>query len=74
MDRNLKAFVERENIAHYLEQIKSEADPVKRKLLVQLLNEEKAKYVSGNAIVAIASGALPPVIDRTLREALDVRA
>ena len=40
MDRNLKAFVERENIANYIEQIKSESDPVKRKLLAKLLDEE----------------------------------
>ncbi len=53
MDRNLKAFIERENIAHYVAQIKSEADPVKRKLLVKLLNEEKAKQ--GSCSVAIAS-------------------
>ncbi len=48
MDRNLKAFVERENIANYIEQIKSKSDPVKRKLLAKLLDEEKAKQVKSD--------------------------
>ncbi len=56
MDQTLKSFIERENIANYIEQIKTEADPVKRKLLARLLDEERAKQVSSDAIAAVVSG------------------
>jgi hypothetical protein len=39
-------FIERLNIAHYLEQLKTVTDPIKREMLQQLLVEEKAKQVS----------------------------
>ena len=39
-------FVERQNIAHYAEQLKTEPDMNKRKTLEQLLAEEKAKQAS----------------------------
>jgi hypothetical protein len=39
-------FIERLNIAHYLEQLKTVTDPIKRETLQQLLVEEKAKQVS----------------------------
>ncbi|MGC2078180.1 MAG: hypothetical protein WA728_19525 [Xanthobacteraceae bacterium] len=42
MDR----FIERQNIAHYVEQLKTETDPIKREMLQQLLAEGKAKQVS----------------------------
>jgi hypothetical protein len=47
----LKSFVERANIGRYIEQMKSETDPVKRTLLATLLDEEKAKQVSSDAVV-----------------------
>ena len=39
-------FIERLNIAHYLEQLKTVTDPIKREMLQQLLAEEKAKQAS----------------------------
>jgi hypothetical protein len=39
-------FVERQNIAHYVDQLKTEKDLTKRAMLEQLLVEEKAKQAS----------------------------
>jgi hypothetical protein len=39
-------FVERQNIAHYVDQLKSEKDLTKRAMLERLLAEEKAKQAS----------------------------
>jgi hypothetical protein len=39
-------FIERQNIAHYIDQLNSETDPVKRATLKRLLAEEKAKQTS----------------------------
>jgi hypothetical protein len=39
-------FIERLNIVHYLEQLKTVTDPIKREMLQHLLVEEKAKQVS----------------------------
>jgi hypothetical protein len=39
-------FVERQNIAHFVEQLKTEADPIKREMLERLLAEEKARGAS----------------------------
>jgi hypothetical protein len=39
-------FIERQNIAHYLEQLKTATDPNKREMLQQLLVEERAKRES----------------------------
>lgn len=39
-------FVERQNIAHYVEQLKTENEPIKREMLQRLLVEEKAKQAS----------------------------
>ena len=36
-------FIERQNIAHFVEQLKTEADPIKREMLERLLAEENAK-------------------------------
>ena len=36
-------FVERQNITHYVDQLKTEKDPTKRAMLERLLAEEKAK-------------------------------
>jgi hypothetical protein len=43
MDDSVKAFVERQNIAHYIDQLKTETDPVQRDTLLELLAEEEAK-------------------------------
>lgn len=45
MDDTMKAFIERQNIAHYIEQLKTEADPVQRDTLLKLLAEEEAKQI-----------------------------
>jgi predicted phosphatase len=39
-------FIERQNIAHYLEQLKIVTYPIKREMLQQLLVEERAKQIS----------------------------
>jgi hypothetical protein len=39
-------FVERQNIAHYEEQLKTQTDPLKRVMLQRLLAEEKARQAS----------------------------
>jgi hypothetical protein len=39
-------FIERLNIAHYLEQLKTVTNPIKREMLQQLLAEERVKQVS----------------------------
>jgi hypothetical protein len=52
-DRNPRAeaapmdkFIERQNIAHYIDHLKTETDPIKRATLQRLLAEEKAKQAS----------------------------
>ena len=40
MDESMKAFVERQNVVHYVEQLKTETDPVKRSVVLKLLAEE----------------------------------
>ena len=45
MDQTLKSFIERENVANYIKQLQTEADPVKREVLAKLLDEEKLKQV-----------------------------
>lgn len=47
-----KSFVLDQNISHYRERLKSEADPEKRKILVKLMadaNAEQAKLLSAPA-------------------------
>ena len=33
MDKSMKAFVERQNVVHYIDQLKTEIDPVKRNVV-----------------------------------------
>jgi hypothetical protein len=40
MDESMKAFVERQNVVHYIDQLKTEIDPVKRNGVLKLLAEE----------------------------------
>jgi hypothetical protein len=42
----MDGFVERQNIAHYIKQLKTETDPIRRVMLEQLLAEEKVKQAS----------------------------
>jgi hypothetical protein len=43
MDDSVKGFIERQNIAHYIDRLKTETDPVQRDTLLTLLAEEAAK-------------------------------
>ena len=45
MHDSVKGFIERQNIAHYIDQLKTEADPVRRDMLRKLLAEEEAKLL-----------------------------
>ena len=45
MDESMKAFVERQNVVHYIDQLKTETDPVKRNVVLKLLAEEEVKQV-----------------------------
>ncbi len=48
MDESKKAFVERENVVHYVEELKTETDPVKRDVVLKLLAEEMvSKLLAG---------------------------
>jgi hypothetical protein len=42
----MEKFVERRNIAHYADQLKTETDPIKRSTLERLLAEEKIQLAS----------------------------
>jgi hypothetical protein len=45
VDESVKAFVERQNVVRYNDQLKTETDPVKRDVLLKLLTEEETKQV-----------------------------
>jgi hypothetical protein len=45
MDESMNAFVERQNVVHYIDQLKTETDPVKRNAVLKLLAEEDVKEV-----------------------------
>jgi hypothetical protein len=45
MEDTMKAFVKRQNIAHYIDQLKTETDPVQRDVLLKLLAAEEAKQI-----------------------------
>jgi hypothetical protein len=40
MDESMKSFVEHQNVVHYVEQLKTETDPVKRNVVLKLLAKE----------------------------------
>ncbi len=40
MDELMKPFVERQNVVHYVEQLKTETDPDRRNVVLKLLAEE----------------------------------
>ena len=42
----MEKLIERQNIAHYVDQLITETDPVRRTMLQRLLAEEKAKQAS----------------------------
>ena len=58
MEDSVKAFVERQNIAHYIDQLKTETDPVQRETLLKLLAEEK-KRRSRSKLQLDPTGAIP---------------
>ena len=48
MDESMKPFVERQNAVHYVDQLKTETDPVKRNIVLKLLAEEMvSKLLAG---------------------------
>ena len=52
----MEKFIERQNIVHYVDQLKAETDPTKRAMLLRLLAEEKAKQASHGTVKEWASG------------------
>ena len=48
MDRSMEAFVERQNVERYIDQLKTETDPVKRNVVLKLLAEEEVKQVKAS--------------------------
>ena len=42
MERSLEKFIEDQNIARYADQLKIESDPLRRKLLLELMAKEEA--------------------------------
>ena len=49
MDDSVKGFIEHQNIAHYIDQLITERDDVRRKMLLKLLAEEVARQVKASA-------------------------
>lgn len=45
MDESMKSFVKRQNVVRYIDQLKTETDPVKRDSVLKLLAEEEAKQI-----------------------------
>lgn len=43
MDTSMETFIELQNITRYTDQLKIENDPLKRRLLLELIAEEEAK-------------------------------
>lgn len=43
MDRSLEQFVDHQNIERFRDQLKLEGDPLKRKVLLDLVSEAEAK-------------------------------
>jgi len=50
----MEDFVERHNIAHYRDRLKTETDPFRRMILHDLLAEEEAKQASSTSGVGCA--------------------
>jgi len=48
MDKSMEAFVERQNVVRYIDQLKTETNPVKRNVVLKLLAEEEAKQVKAS--------------------------
>jgi hypothetical protein len=45
MDQSMKAFVERQNIVHFANLLKTETDPVKHAMVSRLLVDAEARQV-----------------------------
>ena len=50
----MEKFIERQNIAHYVDQLKTETEPIKQAMLQRLLAEEKAKLTSHADVKKVA--------------------
>lgn len=62
-DLSIELFIECENIVRYVETLKTEIDPFKRKMLIELLTEEKAKQASHlkrNELKRVLRTEVPP--------------
>jgi len=46
MERSLEKFIEDQNIARYAERLKAERDPLKRKVLFELLAKEEVSQAN----------------------------
>jgi hypothetical protein len=46
MERLIKRFIERQNIFHYVDQLKTETNPIKQKTLQRLLAEGETKQAN----------------------------
>jgi len=44
----MEAFVERKNVERYIDQLKTETDPVKRNVVLKLLAEEEVKQAKAS--------------------------
>ena len=60
IDDTVKAFFERQKIAHSIDQIKIKTDPVQRDMLLKLLAEEKAKPDQSLNSIRPATGVRRP--------------
>lgn len=43
MERSLEDFIEQQNIARFADQLKTECDPLKRRILLDLIAREESK-------------------------------
>ena len=60
MNDSVKGFIERLNIKHYVDQLKAEADPVRRDMLRKLLAEEEAKHLKSAHLDATVTRSRHP--------------
>jgi hypothetical protein len=61
MERLIEEFIERQNIAHYADLLKTETDPIKCKTLRDLMAEEQGKLARYEGSIAA-----PPALKRYL--------
>jgi len=49
MDDTVKKFIESQNIAHYIDELKIETDPFRHDTLLRLLADEEAKQIKASS-------------------------